>query len=759
MNIDANLLLYVFLPALIFGEAMSLNWYHLKGAFVQSVILAGPGVLIGAALMGCLAKGILPYNWSWNLAMVFGSILSATDPVAVVSLLKTVGASPKLTILIVGESLLNDGSAMVLFTIFYNALNGREYTASVITGFTFAAAIGSVFMGVIFGLITVRWLRTASRPLKEIDVTMQIAMTVCCAYLSFFVAQFCFGISGVLACCGAGGVVAWLGPPIILKHESMHNVWGMIEWALNTLVFLLAGLIIGHRVLQKVNVQDWFIMIFFYLMLMVIRVITIFMLYPFICRIGHKCTFEEAIFMSWAGLRGALGMALALLVKNTAPNDIDDETSRMFFFVGGVATLTLLINATTAKMVLVRLGLLTTNTAEKMIVTTQIKKKLQKQLQEVVDEMTEEFSFSEKDLIEVKLSCRLLRELEHGETRTISQDPEKQRRYAELLGIQSMTTSNTIRIQRMNELLSSRSKSSNAIVLGELLVFIRTIFLEIVRVQYWHFIEIGKLPRQSFSAQFLLYSIDVGLDEVNAQALTHGSKVNHAINHTFDWHCIEKELDYRLPGIPVLTFLNKTFSSSKACHTTTAHFLSFLETRKEKRDVYMLTSFIEAHEHAQAKIHDFLGLDGNVLHKTVVPQTPEEAKVISESKLAVEEAKQRLQHMDLETVSAIRSKQAARMVLSKEAEMVKNLVNEGLLTPKYAQEFFEEISEDTSQIEKERNMMYREHTLKRTAAKTGVAYDDSESVSRKSTGNSVFGGGNNNGKGVSMKTNLNEPLL
>ncbi len=73
----------------------------------------------------------------------------------------------------------------------------------------------------------------------------------------------------------------------------------------------------------------------------------------------------------------------------------------------------------------------------------------------------------------------------------------------------------------------------------------------------------------------------------------------------------------------------------------------------------------------------------------------------------MEEAKQRLQQMDLETVSAIRSKQAARMVLSKEAEMVKNLVNEGLLTPKYAQEFFEEISEDTSQIEKERNMMYR----------------------------------------------------
>lgn len=87
LQIDAELMLFVFLPPLIFGEAMGLNWYHLKGGFLQSVILAGPGVLIGAALMGAMTKAILPYNWNWNLAMTFGSILSATDPVAVSGLL------------------------------------------------------------------------------------------------------------------------------------------------------------------------------------------------------------------------------------------------------------------------------------------------------------------------------------------------------------------------------------------------------------------------------------------------------------------------------------------------------------------------------------------------------------------------------------------------------------------------------------------------------------------------------------------------
>jgi NhaP-type Na+/H+ or K+/H+ antiporter len=178
---------------------MYLNWHHVKGGLFQSIILAGPGVLIGAALMGVFARFLLPYDLPWNFALIFGSILSATDPVAVVALLKSVGASPKLTFLILGESLLNDGSAMVLFTIFYNSVNGTLYTPGSVVSFMFSAALGSVVVGVVIGLCTVRWLRTANRSLGEIDVPIQIAVTICCAYLTFFVAQNTLEMSGVLA--------------------------------------------------------------------------------------------------------------------------------------------------------------------------------------------------------------------------------------------------------------------------------------------------------------------------------------------------------------------------------------------------------------------------------------------------------------------------------------------------------------------------------------------------------------------------------
>jgi NhaP-type Na+/H+ or K+/H+ antiporter len=75
VNIDGDLILYVFLPALIFGEAMNLNWYQVKGGFMQALLLAGPGVIIGAFSMGMICYCIMPFGWSWNLSMIFGSVI------------------------------------------------------------------------------------------------------------------------------------------------------------------------------------------------------------------------------------------------------------------------------------------------------------------------------------------------------------------------------------------------------------------------------------------------------------------------------------------------------------------------------------------------------------------------------------------------------------------------------------------------------------------------------------------------------------
>ena len=110
--IPSELLLNVFLPGLVFKDAFSLNVHLLQRSLWQCLIFAFPMVLAGAALSALVAYYIFPYDWSWNLSMTFGSILAATDPVAVSALLEQVGAPPRLQMHISGESLLNDGSAM-----------------------------------------------------------------------------------------------------------------------------------------------------------------------------------------------------------------------------------------------------------------------------------------------------------------------------------------------------------------------------------------------------------------------------------------------------------------------------------------------------------------------------------------------------------------------------------------------------------------------------------------------------------------------
>ncbi|KAL1199251.1 Sodium/hydrogen exchanger 7 [Cardamine amara subsp. amara] len=109
-DIDPELLLAVFLPALLFESSFSMEVHQIKRCLGQMVLLAGPGVIISTFCLGSLVKLTFPYEWDWKTSLLLGGLLSATDPVAVVALLKELGASKKLSTVIEGGSLMNDGS-------------------------------------------------------------------------------------------------------------------------------------------------------------------------------------------------------------------------------------------------------------------------------------------------------------------------------------------------------------------------------------------------------------------------------------------------------------------------------------------------------------------------------------------------------------------------------------------------------------------------------------------------------------------------
>lgn len=180
--INSTVLLLVFLPGLIFRDAYSLDVYIFVIALVQCLVFAFPMVLAGTSLTALVAYYIFPYGWSFNLAMTFGSILSATDPVAVAALLEQIGAPPRLKVHISGESLLNDGSAIVFFEIFslryLTELGipgvGEEIDFAKGVGIFFRKALGSVATGIFFGVGLLVLLHILNRRFNREENVMQV---------------------------------------------------------------------------------------------------------------------------------------------------------------------------------------------------------------------------------------------------------------------------------------------------------------------------------------------------------------------------------------------------------------------------------------------------------------------------------------------------------------------------------------------------------------------------------------------------------
>ena len=386
INIDSEVLLLTFLPGLIYKDAASLNVRLFEVAFGQCLIFAFPLVLAGTTLTALVCYYIFPYDWSFNLAMTAGSILSATDPVAVSALLEAVGAPPRLKVHIAGESLLNDGSSIVFFTIFGLQLflheldverleeEGYAQDMDLAEGVKvfFQMSCGAVAIGIMFAIGTLVLFSLLNRRLSREENVVEVVMEISMAYLCYFVAEVAWETSGVIATVTLGVLVNAFGLAIRNDEKLGEDFESMIEHMLNTVLFALGGLVWGTVIANseegnEFTGQDWGYLIVLYLLLTCIRFFIFACAYPIISRIGLKSSPQEMIFQSYGGLRGAVGIALAIsldnIVRKAQASDpkFELQTNKLFGFVGGIAFMTLMINATTAGPLLRRLGLADTS--------------------------------------------------------------------------------------------------------------------------------------------------------------------------------------------------------------------------------------------------------------------------------------------------------------------------------------------------------------------------------------------------------------
>ena len=655
-KIDGHVLLYTFLPSLLFGDSMALNFHTFKRTFWQCLLLACPGVLLGTFLTGWAAKAILPFDWDMNLCYCVGAILSATDPVAVVAMLKSLGASPNLTMQITGESLMNDGTAIVVFNIFWAMYNrNHEYryeSFGAMVKYFCRLSIAGPLLGIAIGYVALFGMQLCTRKHEKGDITIQTSITLCTAYLSFFMGEYESRCSGVLCCVASAIVLAKHAWPFVNSHEALENVWHALEYFGNTVLFFLAGVITQRAVVgfndlsgtqAQVNFQtkDYVFVIFFFAVMMAIRAGIVLVAYPALKVLGTGTNPKDAAFIVWAGLRGAVGLSLSLLVYQSG----GDQRAglQVVFTVSGLALLTLLVNGITCGPVLEAWGMLG-DSESKQLIMDEVHKRVEENSVMEYHKACIEQKHDAEEAIEYLTRLRHLKGTDMATPMACAAEPME----GHAAGLSEVhTTYFTAEMLDQYEQELRDADEFNVKIAD--LTNMRERFYHIVRAEYWELIEAGHLPRGSAATQVLLNSIDMVLDSSNMAAggLEECKSDWDFVMDLLDSGCnaiFTKCMGYVLEKADV--WLPDSVTIDKELHY-------MINYQSMECCYHTCASYIHAHQEAQVKIAMMFGGDST-------PDTPQEVIIIKESIQKTQLSSRVLDEINPELVKLIKSKVRAK---------------------------------------------------------------------------------------------------
>jgi len=308
-SLTKDLIFTALLPPLLFEAALYIRWNQLRRDLSVIVVLATIGVLLSA----CVTAIGMHYlaHWRWLVALVFGALIAATDPVSVVATFKEGKAHGRLLVLIEAESLLNDGTAAVAFGVIVALASGQRLTSLEITAMLFNTIGGGILCG---GAVALGALLLAGR---TDDHLVEITFTTVAAYGSFLLAGH-FGLSGVLATITAGLVMGNFKSFTAISNrgrEAVQAFWEYAAFVANSLVFLLIGMYGARQHFMAI----WLVAIIAIALVTLGRAVAIYPCCLLFSRSSLRVTIKHQHALFWGGLRGALALALALGLPPEVP--------------------------------------------------------------------------------------------------------------------------------------------------------------------------------------------------------------------------------------------------------------------------------------------------------------------------------------------------------------------------------------------------------------------------------------------------------
>ncbi len=347
---DPHLMLAIFVPPLIYESTFNIDYHIIKKYMWHILFLTLPGVLFSTCLTGLTIKLFEFDGFNWTTSFLLGSILSATDPIAVVNILRKLGVSHKLLVLIEGESLLNDGTAYSLFVIIKSSITHNITFSLIVSEFSLLTFVGlglGLLLGFVFNEIT-------KRIFNDEDVELSISIVSC--YATFYISENLIHSSGILSIVAHGLYISYTGRTGYSPNikYTLEHLWSFISSIINNIIFVLAGLIIFLNVsYENILVIDFLYLIILYFSVTVIRFMLVGCLYGCFKNIGYGLNKEEAIILSLSGLRGEITLLLSLIVK--LEFEIEEVMKdKICFYSAGIVILTILVNSTIVKYLVIK---------------------------------------------------------------------------------------------------------------------------------------------------------------------------------------------------------------------------------------------------------------------------------------------------------------------------------------------------------------------------------------------------------------------
>lgn len=309
LHIGKEILYEIFLPSLLFISAYRFPPAALKKNAGMIGFLSTAGLLITALLLGAAIYYFanLFVTISFLGSLMIAAILTPTDPVSVISILKEASSDPRVSEIVEGESMINDGTSFVLFTVLTGMFaKGESFSVlSFAKDFLFVS-LGGIFLGLICGWIVSKAVHVTER--KDYQVMLSIILS----YGIFYAAELA-GVSGVLATVSAGIMLSWeFNHTNKEDHylESLDSFWGIIEPTIISLVFLM----IGIEATSHLTIDQWGIAFVIFAMSILIRFAVIHGTVLALPKERKLFSWRESTIISWAGIKGTMSVVLLLIL-------------------------------------------------------------------------------------------------------------------------------------------------------------------------------------------------------------------------------------------------------------------------------------------------------------------------------------------------------------------------------------------------------------------------------------------------------------